>query len=164
MGDAINRKNIFATVIPTPQIKLAQTAALVTPFQYSPYKNGARNAPASAPQEIPISWAIKAGGSSAITTEIRIKPASSTRIHTNCCFSFIFFTKRGLIKSSVNVELEVSTRLDKVDMDADKTSTITIPIRMSGREDSIVGMMVSYFTVPSTASFTPEIRLKPPRK
>ena len=38
IGDAINLKNILATVIPTPQAKLAQTAALVTPLQIEKYQ------------------------------------------------------------------------------------------------------------------------------
>ena len=69
----MNLKNMLDTVIPTPLIKLAHTAALVTPFQYRPYENGAKNAPANAPQEIPMSCAINAGGSSAITTLITTK-------------------------------------------------------------------------------------------
>ena len=93
-----------------------------------------------------------------------IKNASSILIQINCFFSLISFTNNGLIKSSVSVELDVSTRLDKVDMDADKTSTMTIPIRMSGRLESIVGIIVSYATLPSAAFVTPEIWLNPPRK
>ena len=38
--------------------KLAHTEALVAFFQYRPKRNGAKNAPASAPQEIPIISAI----------------------------------------------------------------------------------------------------------
>ena len=49
----------------------------------------------------------------------------------------------GFKKSSVSVELEVSTREDRVDMEADSTRTITMPIRMSDREESIKGMMLS---------------------
>ena len=33
IGEAINFRNMLDTVKSTPQIKLAQTAALVTPFQ-----------------------------------------------------------------------------------------------------------------------------------
>ena len=40
------------------KIKLTQTAVLVTPFQYNPYRNGAKNAPARAPHEILINCAI----------------------------------------------------------------------------------------------------------
>ena len=46
--------------MPTPQIKLTRQAATVVRFQYRPYKNGARQAPAIAPHEIPISCAINA--------------------------------------------------------------------------------------------------------
>ena len=58
IGEAMYPRNRLDTVMPIPHAKLAQTAARVTPFQYRPYKNGAKNAPASAPQEIPISCAI----------------------------------------------------------------------------------------------------------
>ena len=139
----MNLKNILETVSNTPQVKLAQTAALVTPFQYRPYRNGARKAPASAPQEIPISCAIKVGGSSAMITLITIKNTSMILIHNSCFFSSISFTILSLIRSYVSVELEVSTRDDRVDMDADNTSTITIPIRISGKVESILGMIAS---------------------
>ena len=36
IGEAMYPMNILDTVMPTPQIKLAHTAALVTPFQYKP--------------------------------------------------------------------------------------------------------------------------------
>ena len=48
----------------------------------------------------------------------------------------------------VNVELEVNTSEDNVDMEAESTNTITTPIRISGSVDSIVGIIESY---PSTA-------------
>lgn len=43
------------TMNATANIKFTQHAALVVPFQNSEYRNGARNAPANAPHEIPIS-------------------------------------------------------------------------------------------------------------
>ena len=60
MGDCINagklaRKNIFASISTVLTAKETQTEAAEAHFKYSPYKNGARNAPARAPQEIPIS-------------------------------------------------------------------------------------------------------------
>ena len=42
------------TSIPTPKMKDTHTAAFVTFLLYREYRNGARNAPASAPQETPI--------------------------------------------------------------------------------------------------------------
>ena len=133
--------------MPIPQIKLAQTAALVTPFQYNPYRKGARNAPASAPQEIPISCAINCamdfGGNNASTTEQTIKNTSNIRIQRSCFLSLIFLIKLSFKKSSVNVELEVSTREDKVDIEADNTSTITTPTKISGRVESISGIIAS---------------------
>ena len=65
MGGNADRKSMFKTMMPVPKMKLAQAPAvvtryhLVTRFQYNPYRNGARNAPAKAPQETPISCAIK---------------------------------------------------------------------------------------------------------
>ena len=47
------------------------------------------------------------------------------------------------MKSRVSVELEVSTREDKVDMEADSTSITTMPIRISGSPESMAGMIVS---------------------
>ena len=55
MGEVIKLKNMFDVVKPTPNIKHAQIEALDVPFQYRLYRNGARKAPARAPQEIPIS-------------------------------------------------------------------------------------------------------------
>ena len=51
IGEAMKCQIILATVTPMLKIKLTQTAAFVTFFQYKPYINGARNAPASAPHE-----------------------------------------------------------------------------------------------------------------
>ena len=45
--------------------------------------------------------------------------------------------------ASMSVELEVITREDKVDMDADNTSTITIPTKMSDNVDNMLGTMAS---------------------
>ena len=143
IGDAMNLKNILDTVINTPLAKLAQTAALVTPFQYKPYINGAKNAPANAPQEIPMSCAIKAGGSNAITTLITIKNTSIILMQRSCFLSSISFIIFPLMKSNVNVELEVSTKDDKVDIEAESTSTMIIPTKISDNEDNMVGMIAS---------------------
>ena len=45
--------------------------------------------------------------------------------------------------SRVKVELEVRTRLERVDIDADKTSMITIAIIKSGSSASMVGTTLS---------------------
>ena len=66
-----------------------------------------------------------------------------------CFFSLIFFITVSFRKSSVRVELDVRTREDRVDMDADSTRITTMPTRMSGSPDSIKGMMLSYTTEPS---------------
>ena len=69
-------------------------------------------------------------------------------------------------KSSVRVELDVSTREDSVDMDAESTSTITIPIRISEREFNIVGIIASYTIPPCPFLMASESNslAKPPRK
>ena len=46
--------------------------------------------------------------------------------------------------------LVVSTSPDSVDIDALSTKTTTMPIMISGRPESIVGIMLSYRTVPLT--------------
>lgn len=71
---------MLITVIPTPQMKHAQTDVVVMFFQYSPSMKGARNAPASAPHEIPISCAMNVGGLSAMSSDIVMKNTISTRI------------------------------------------------------------------------------------
>ena len=72
----------------------------------------------------------------------------STRIMSTCFSSVMSFLK-GLIRSMVIVEEEVSTREDSVDMDAESTSTTSSPIRASGRASLIIpGIMASYSSFP----------------
>ena len=47
------------------------------------------------------------------------------------------------MKSNVNVELEVSTKEERVDMDAESTKITTTAIRKEDRPESMVGMMES---------------------
>ena len=94
------------TVIPTPAAKLAHTAAGVTRFQYSPYRNGARNAPASAPQEIPMSCAMKSGGSSARTTLIMMNATIRTCIR----ISSVSYTHLDVYKRQVYESCESITQ------------------------------------------------------
>lgn len=49
------RNSMFAIIRPQPKMKHTQHARRLVRFQYRPYRNGARNAPASAPHEMPIS-------------------------------------------------------------------------------------------------------------
>ena len=76
-------------------------------------------------------------------TLIAIKNTSMILMQSSCFLSSISFTIFPLIKSSVSVELDVSTKDDKVDMDAESTNTITIPTSISERDDSIVGIIAS---------------------
>ena len=49
----------------------------------------------------------------------------------------------ALNNQSVSVDEEVSTSEESVDMEAESTSTTTIPSRISGKPESMVGMMES---------------------
>ena len=53
-------KNMFISIKPTPKTKLVHTAGTVTRLLYSPYRYGPRKAPAMAPQDRPMSCAMKA--------------------------------------------------------------------------------------------------------
>ena len=74
---------------------------------------------------------------------------------------------RGLIRSIVRVELEVSTRDESVDIEAESTSTTTIPSRISGNAvSSIDGTILSNASLPFTVMsslFTKSLP-KPPIK
>ena len=52
-------KKIFAVIMVQLKMKHTQQDALVTLLEYKEYINGAKNAPASAPHETPMSCAIK---------------------------------------------------------------------------------------------------------
>ena len=55
IGGKYWRRKIFSIITIEENRKLVQQAAFVVFFQYSPYRKGARKAPARAPQEMPIS-------------------------------------------------------------------------------------------------------------
>ena len=161
---------MLPVVKPTPTMKLAHTAAFDTRPQYSPHRNGPRNAPARAPQEIPMSCAMNVidewyctRASAADTT---MNTMMSTRMVESCFFSSIFFTTLPLSTSSVSVEDDVRTSDDSVDMEAESTSTITMPMSRSGNVESMVGMIESYTGCPfAPISTCPEYkRPKPPKK
>ena len=54
-----SRKKILAIIKMELKRKHTQQEAFVTFLEYSEYMKGARKAPANAPQDTPISWAIK---------------------------------------------------------------------------------------------------------
>lgn len=55
----------------------------------------------------------------------------------------------------VIVELDVSTRDERVDIDAESTSTISIPNSSSGRASVIIaGIIVSYWSLPAAEVLT----------
>ncbi len=75
----------------------------------------------------------------ASTTEMAINTTIRHRMMNTCCFSSIFFTTWPLSRSRVRVELEVSTRELRVDMEADSTRMTTTASRISGRPESMAG-------------------------
>ncbi len=140
-------KNMLKIIMPAPKIKLAQAEALVVRLEYRPYRNGAKNAPASAPHEMPMSCAMKVTlllyCTSAITTDIKMNTTIKILSTKSCVFSLIFLQMLPLMKSSVNVEPDAKTKDDSVDMDADSTKTTTTPIKISGSPSSMTGIMES---------------------
>ena len=100
---------------------------------------------------------------SASTTEMEINTTISPRIHRTCRLSSISRMMFPRMKSSVRVELEVSTRELRVDMEAESTRITTTAIRVAGRPESMAGMMASK---PSAATSTRSwnSRPNPPRK
>ena len=146
-------------------MKQQATATLETCFVYSPYRNGARKDPASAPHEIPIICAIKrlfaCACLIAMIAEMMTNMTMNTRMMTTFFLSSIGFFFSGPIKSSVIVDELVSTNDDSVDMDADKTSTMMIPIIIGETVESMLGMTASNPSASTSISYSLP---KPPRK
>ena len=161
------RASMFTSMKITEKRKFTQQARGVVFFQYRPYRKGARKAPAIAPQEIPISCAMKVTLDlywiRAMITEIRMKSTISQRMIRSCFFSSSFLKTCPRIRSSVIVELEVRTSEDRVDMEAESTRMTTTPIRMSGRPESMVGTTESY-PFAAISILSENRRPKPPRK
>ncbi len=99
----------------------------------------------------------------AIITDIARKIAINARITISDFFSSSLFLQSGFIRSSVSVELDVSTSDDSVDIDAERTRMTTIPISISGSDSSILGIIPSEPICVSSSSDT-NILPKPPRK
>ena len=89
----------------------------------------------------------------AMTAEIKIKNTMKILITKICFFSDISFFIDGLITSRVNVELDVSTKEERVDIEADSTSTMTMAIIMEGSEESMAGMIESYSGFPVSSLY-----------
>ena len=79
----------------------------------------------------------------AMITEIATKTTINTLIRRTFFFSSIFFMQVEPRKSMVSVELEVRTREERVDIEAERTRTITTPRSASERVESICGIMIS---------------------
>ena len=94
-----------------------------------------------------MSWAMNTTEewywNSAMSAEMAMNTTSRPRIQTSCFFSDMFLMMLPLMKSMVRVDDDVSTSDESVDMEADRTSTMTRPMSTSGKVDSIVGMMES---------------------
>ena len=172
--------SILMPVRPTPHTKHAQMAVVVIPRQYSPSINGARNAPANAPHEIPMSCAINVGGLRAIIKEMTMKKTMRMRMITTFRRSTFSETVSLMLPSStspgsdflsryimsrVRVLADVSTSDASVDIDAERTSSVTRAMRMSGNVMSIEGTMASKSRRPlGRSGGVPNSRPKPPRK
>ena len=91
-----------------PYAKHTAQAGFVERFQYSPYRNGARNDPASAPHDTPIicasmeKWNVALR--IAITVDTAMKNTTKTRTQRSFFLSLISFFAAGAITSSVSVE------------------------------------------------------------
>ena len=130
-----------------PNRKDTQQATLVVFFQYRPYRKGARKAPARAPQDTPMSWAMKLMEclywTMAMIMEITTKTTMKQRMMNTASLSSIFLMMLPRSRSMVRVEEDAMTREDRVDMEADRTRTTTTAMRISGRPESMVGMIES---------------------
>ena len=132
-------------------MKQTATETLDIFFENKPQRNGAKNEPASAPQETDIRVVMYAFLFIARITEKARKTIIRTRIINTCFLSSISFLK-GLIISIVIVELEVRTREESVDIEAESTSTIRTPKRISGSASFIInGTIASYSSFPDVA-------------
>ena len=79
----------------------------------------------------------------AISAEITTKKAINARIRTIFFLSERPFFVAGAIRSRVMVELEVSTKEERVDIDAERTRTSTMPMRIGERFANMDGTMLS---------------------
>ena len=140
---------MLTTVRPTPQAKQTQAAALDERLRYSPYRNGAMNEPASAPQLSQLLSELDALsdsfaylGSYYAQKVMGIDKPRVGLLNIGA-ESSILLRNTGLMKSSVSVELEVRTSEESVDIEAESTMITMMPIKMSGSPESIVGMTES---------------------
>ena len=97
----------------------------------------------------------------AMTADTATNMTSMTLMISICFFSSILGAMTGFIKSIVSVELDVRTRDESVDIDAESTSMTTSPIRAAGSFSSRCGMIASN---PSVATSVPVSLPNPPRK
>ena len=85
----------------------------------------------------PGTWMMPMPADSAMNT------TRSTRIQLTCFFSSMSLTTLPLMRSSVNVDDDVRTREESVDIEAESTMTTSTPSRMSGMFDTSAGMIES---------------------
>ena len=109
--------------------------------------NGARNAPAIAPHDTPIIWAMNAIGlellycTSASVAEIAMNTTISARMQSTWLLSLIFLTTVPLMKSIVKVDEDVMTSEESVLIEAESTSTTTSAMSIGESPSSIFGMI-----------------------
>ncbi len=89
----VNIAHMQPTMIRMPDPKLTQTDAAVVRFHYRPYRKGARKAPARAPQDMPMSWAMKVtelfAWTMAMAADITMKKTTRSLSQTSLVFSAI---------------------------------------------------------------------------
>ena len=160
-------KKIFAIIRTELNMKHTQHEAFVTRFEYNEYIKGARNEPASAPHETPISCAINVIELlyciSARIDEIAINTTTRILIDKTCFLSLISLIKLSFKKSIVSVELDAITSDESVDIDADKTRITTSAISIGLNPESIVGIIESY-PLAATSISSEKRRPNQPRK
>ena len=129
--------------------------------------NGARNEPASAPHDIPISCAINVTELlywiSASIADIAINTTTRILMYNTCFFSLMFLIKLSFKKSIVSVELEAITSDESVDIEADNTRITTNAISAGLKLESIVGIIESK-PLALTSIWSENNLPKPPRK
>ena len=94
-----------------------------------------------------MSWAMKVTldrcWMMASTTEMAMKTTISPRMTRSCRRWSMPGATVSTIKSRVRVELEASTKEERVDMEAERTRMTTMAMRRSGSPESMAGMMAS---------------------
>ena len=111
-----------------------------------------------------LPWALY--WTTAMIMDNRTKTTIQQRMRKTVFRSLISLTRLSLSRSMVRVEEEAMTREDRVDMEAERTSTTVRAMRISGRLESMEGITESNSTLPLAPMviLSENRRPKPPRK